>query len=275
MSQNAVEVPVWKRRLVYTMPGAEAVTVRQDIQFTAADGGALPLDLYLPPGATGDARLPATIIAAGYCHARTPKVFPCAFKEVEFVVSWARLLAASGIAAVTYSNREPAGDLHALVGHLRRNSATLGIDESRIGVWAGSGNVPVALSLLMKDAVPSLKCAVLCYGFMLDLDGATAVAATAAMYQYANPCAGRTIDDVAREVPMFIARAGQDQFQGLNDSIDRFVAKGLAANLPLTVVNHAQGPHAFDMYHDSDETRAIIEQILAFARFYLGVSRVG
>ena len=275
MSQDTVEVPPWKKGLVYTMPGADAVTVRQDIQFTAADGGALPLDLYLPPGETGERRLPATIIAVGYSDARTPKVFPCTFKEMEVVVSWARLMAASGIAAVTYSNREPAGDLRAVVGHLRQHGAALGIDENSIGVWAASGNVPNALSLLMKDTGYSLKCAVLCTGFMLDLDGATAVAETAAKYQFVNPGAGRTVDDVAGDVPLFIARAGQDQFQGLNDSIDRFVAKGLAANLPLTVVNYPQAPHAFDMYLDSDETRAIIEQILAFMRFHLGVSRTG
>ena len=275
MSQNAAEVPVWKKGLVYTMPGAEAVTVRQDLQFTAADGGALPLDLYLPPGADGDARLPATIIAAGYSDARTPKVFPCTFREVEFVVSWARLLAASGMAVVAYSNREPAGDLYALVDHLRRNSAALGIDEHRIGVWATSGNVPLALSLLMKEAGHSLKCAVFCCGFMLDLDGATATAEASGLYQFVNPCAGRTIDDVAADVPVFIARAGQEQFPGLNDSIDRFVAKGLAANLPLTVVNHPRGPHAFDMFHDSHETRVIIEQILGFVQSHLRASRAG
>jgi acetyl esterase/lipase len=177
------------------------------------------------------------------------------------------------MAVVTYSNREPAGDLHALVDHLRRNSAALGIDEHRIGVWASSGNVPLALSLLMKESGHSLKCAVFCCGFMLDLDGATGTAEASALYQFVNPCAGRTIDDVAADVPVFIARAGQEQFPGLNDSIDRFVAKGLAANLPLTVVNHPRGPHAFDMFHDSHETRVIIEQILGFVRSHLGASR--
>jgi hypothetical protein len=148
-----------------------------------------------------------------------------------------------------------------------------GIDDARIGVWASSGNVPLALSLLMKDAGHSLKCAVLCYGFMLDLDGATATADASASYQFVNPCAGRTIVDVDRDVPLFIARAGQEQFQGLNDSIDRFVAKGLAANLPLTVVNHPRGPHGFDMFHDSAETRAIMEQILGFVRLHLAPTR--
>jgi hypothetical protein len=75
---------------------------------------------------------------------------------------------------------------------------------------------------------------------MLDLDGATGVADAAAKYQFVNPGAGRTVDDVAKDVPLFIARAGKEQFDGLNDSIDRFVAKGLSANLPTTVMRHAR-----------------------------------
>ena len=61
MSQNAVEVPVWKKGLVYTMPGADAVTVRQDLRFAGSDGGILPMDVYLPPGSESSARLPATV----------------------------------------------------------------------------------------------------------------------------------------------------------------------------------------------------------------------
>ena len=61
-------------------------------------------------------------------------------------------------------------------------------------------------------------------------------------------------------------RAGQDQFAHLNDSIDRFVAGALARNLPITLVNHATGPHAFDLMQDSETSREIIRQVLDFLR---------
>jgi acetyl esterase/lipase len=61
-----------------------------------------------------------------------------------------------------------------------------------------------------------------------------------------------------------------DQFVGLNDALDRFAAKALAANLPVTIVNHPSGPHAFDIFDDSDASREIIRQMLAFMRFHLG-----
>jgi hypothetical protein len=65
-------------------------------------------------------------------------------------------------------------------------------------------------------------------------------------------------------VPLFIARAGQEQFPRLNDTIDAFVATALGSNLPLTLVNHPTGPHAFDLFDDSDASRAVIRQVLLF-----------
>ena len=182
---------------------------------------------------------------------------------------WAQLAAASGMAAITYTNREPAADIHALLQYVRRNAAHLGVDERRIGIWACSGNVPLALSVLMQDPADFLKCAVLCYGFMLDLDGSTCVADAARQYGFANPCAGKTVDDLPRDIPLFIVRAGQDHFPHLNDSIDRFLVKALTQNMPIKLANHANGPHAFDVLDDSDTSREIIREILAFMRFHL------
>jgi hypothetical protein len=47
--------------------------------------------------------------------------------------------------------------------------------------------------------------------------------------------------DLRRDVPLLITRAGRDQFPAMNASIDRFIRQGLIENLPMTVVNHAQG----------------------------------
>src|SRR5205823_9904212 len=107
-----------------------------------------------------------------------------------------RLIAASGLVAVTYMNRQPAADLDSLVRHIRENDAALGIDGSRMGIWASSGNVPLALSVLLRTAEPFLTCAVMCYGYMLDLDGSTTVADAARMVGFVNPCAGASVGDL-------------------------------------------------------------------------------
>src|SRR5258708_5867306 len=71
----------------------------------------------------------------------------------------------------------------ALLRHLRYHASRLGIDETRLGVWASSGNVPLALSILPDG----IRCAALFYGYTLDLDGANAVAEGARMFRFANP----------------------------------------------------------------------------------------
>ena len=70
-------------------------------------------------------------------------------------------------------------------------------------------------------------------------------------------------------VPLFIVRSGQDEMPRLNETMDRFLAKALTRNLPLTLANHREGPHAFDVLLDIEASRGIIRQILTFMRFHL------
>ena len=263
---------ITKKRVVYEVPGADAVMVRRDIEFRAADGGVLTMDLYDPAESKSEAH--AVIVVAGYPDPGFERILGCTFKEMASSISWGRLIAASGIVAITCTNREPAGDLDALLEHVRHNAAALGIDENRIGLWASSGNVPLALSVLMRGGRESLKCAVLCYGYMLDVDGATAVADAARTAGFVNPCAGKSVDDLSPRVPLFIARAGQDQMPGLNETLDRFVVRALSRDLPLTLINHAGAPHAFDLFHDSETSRQIIRRILGFLQLHLGVAPI-
>ena len=257
-----------KKRAVYSLP-TEGVTVRRGVEYRATDAGPLTLDLYHPPGAAEGAPTPAVLIVAGYPDPGFQARLGCKFKDMGSTVSWAELFAASGLAAITYTNHKPEDDLRALLAHVRQNAASLGIDETKLAIWASSGNVPLALSVLMRDAHEPLKCAALCYGFMLDLDGFTDVAETSKAIGFTNPNAGRSLEDLPQDLPLFITRAGQDQFPHLNETIDRFLAHAVARNLPITFVNHPEGPHAFDLFHDSETTREIIRQILAFLRFHL------
>jgi dienelactone hydrolase len=266
MTDNAQRNPMTLQPVVYDMPGTDRVIVRRDVAFQGAGGSALVLDLYSPPDATPDVRAAAVIIVAGYRDAGFLERLGCRFKEMQSSVSWGRLIAASGMAAITYTNADPAADLHAVLDHLRQNAASLGIDEHRLGLWSSSGNSPVALSALMREGRASPKCAVICYGFTLDLDGAIGVADAARQFGFANPGAGKSIDDVPKETPLFLARAGQDQFPGVNESLDRFLAAAVARNLPVTFVNHPSGPHAFDLFQDSEASRRIVRQVLAFLR---------
>jgi hypothetical protein len=173
------------------------------------------------------------------------------------------------MAAIAYVNREPVADSRALLRQLGAGGSTLGVDRSRLGLWASSGNAPLALSLSMDGAPSALRCAALCYPYTLDLEGDTSVADASRTFGFVNPAAGRAVDDLPAETALLIARAGRDEMRGLNDGIDRFVAAALARNLSLELVNHAEGPHAFDLFHDSAATREVVRRVLAFLRFHL------
>jgi hypothetical protein len=269
MSQENPQDHISKKRVVYAIPGVEKVTVRRDVEYRTTDSGGLTMDVYHPPGQTTASRTPAVVLVAGFPDEGVQRIVGCKFKEMGWTVSWARLIAASGMAAVAYTNREPVRDLHALLGHVRQNGVSLGIDESRIGLFASSGNVPLALSVLMEGDRESLKCAVLCYGYTLDLDASTGVAEAAKKFGFVNPGAGRSVDDLPKDKPLFMVRSGRDETPRLNEALDRFVARALHRNLPLTFTNHAESPHAFDLVHDSETSREIVRQILSFLRSQL------
>ncbi|HWW75590.1 MAG TPA: alpha/beta hydrolase [Pyrinomonadaceae bacterium] len=289
MGRDERTAGIAERTVVYGVPGMDDVEVLQDIEFEADGGDALKMDIYLPHGSGEGARAPAVVIVAGFPDAGFEAKVGRRFKEMGSSVSWGRLLAASGVAAVAYANREPAKDVRALLRHLRRNADALGLDADSLGLWASSGNVPLALSVLMSDGGARLmsegggrlmggegarlKCAVLFYGYTLDAGGAHVVEDAARTWGFANPCAGRSAEDLPARTPLFVARAGRDEMPGLNEALDRFAAEALALNLPVTLVNHAEGAHAFDLFDETEAAREVIRQALAFVRFNLSAGR--
>jgi hypothetical protein len=226
-----------KRTVVYSMPAVDLVRSRRDG----------PIDIYERRPAKA-----AVVIVAGYPDAGVERIFGCSFREMGATVSWARLIAASGIAAIAYTNREI--ELEAVIERLQM----LGVE--RIGIFATSGNAPRALPLIMKDSPAPIAAAVLCYPYTLD------VPPEGKQFGFATPCDQRTVDEIRNDVPLLIVRAGRDEIPGLNVTLDAFIRGALTANLPLTLLNHPTGPHAFDLVDDTEATRDVIGQILDFLK---------
>ena len=253
------------KTVLYELTGTAPVPVRRDQPYGGDD--TLTMDIYAPTDTPDGARLPAVVIVAGYPDPGAKGILGCLFKDMGSTTSWARLIAASGMIAVAYTNREPVEDAHTLLRHVRDHAATLGIDETRIALWASSGNGPLAISLLTRD----VTCAALCYACTIDLDGHTEIATASATYHFANPFAGKSMNDLPTNVPLFVARAGQDQVPGLNLALDRFLTAAVTHNLPITLTNHPTGPHAFDLFDDSPATREVVRQVLSFLRSHSGL----
>jgi hypothetical protein len=259
---------IFTRRVCLQLDGMDDVTVRRDVAYGPPDRR-LSMDVYYPPDQTDEGRWPAVIIVAGYPGTMEPRPTTLTYKEIGWTVSMCQLIALSGMVAIAYTNRDPVADLRALFEHIHEGARSLRIDAARVGLVAVSGNVPTALTTIMQDATRTPACAVFGCGCLLDLNDTTHVADAARQFGFANPCVGRTITDLRRDVPLFITRAGRDQFPGMNASIDSFIRQGLVENLPITFVNHAEGPHAFDLFDDSRTSRDILRQTLRFLRQYL------
>jgi hypothetical protein len=261
MSDVRQRHPITLKRFVYRLEGMEAAPVLRDVEYRRADEGSLTLDIYRPAEARAGGH-PAVVIVGGYRDVGVPLTLGCVFKEMEMSISLAQLIAASGMAAVTYTTSRPAADLLALLDHLTANAPRLDL-SGRLALWAMSGNVPVALAALMNRDRPPIAAAILSQGFTIDLEG-TGVADAARAYGFVDATAGMSAADLPVDVPLFVARAGRDEFAGLNEALDRFVSAALARNVPLSLVNHHTAAHAFEIHEDSDTSRHITAQMLAF-----------
>lgn len=258
MSNEIQKDVLTKTRVVYQNPEADQVIVQRDLEYKTS----LTMDVYYPAHVTQES--PTVIIVAGYPDQGHQKLLGCKFKETGSSTSWAQLIAASGMVCITYSNKEPVADFDALLDFIHQHSAELKIDANKIGLWASSGNVPLALSALMDRS--DLKCAALLYGYVID----PKIVEISKMFGFVNPIADKSIDDLPKSLPIFIARAGQDQTPCLNEVLDQFILDALQRNMSITFVNHANGPHAFDLFDDSHTTRVIIREVLEFLELQLG-----
>jgi len=250
--------------MVYPPPEPEQVTVVAGIEYAQAATGPLTLDLYAPVR-TSPVALPAIVLVAGYQDPGYEKLLGCRFKDMAMATSWARLVASFGMVAVTYGNSRPTEDLEALLRYVREHAAELGIDAERLALWGLSGNGALALATLASSPAGSFRCAVFSCPYLADLDGATHVADASRQWKFTYP-GGFRVENMPVDLPVFIARAGQEQDPGLNHAVDRLVAAMLASNRPVTCVNFAAAPHGFELFHDTLETREVIRQMMRFAR---------
>jgi acetyl esterase/lipase len=254
--------PIAKQRVVFELPDMEKVAVQTNVPYGRANTRQR-MDIYRPHGIT--AALPAVLFVTGYPDAGAEKMVGSPLKEMAAYVCWARLVASIGLVGILYENEEPVADARTLLDHLRAHSKLLGLDTKHFGVWSCSGNVPNALGLLAEN--PDFGCAALCYGFTMDFDGHSEVADGASQFGFAK--APNLPAAALPRIPMLLVRAGRDEVPGLNPALDRFVIHALGANLPLTLINYPDGPHAFDIVDRTVGSVATIRQILGFLRTHL------
>jgi dienelactone hydrolase len=220
-------------RFVYTLPAVSRVAVQKNIEYRKIGDRALKFDLYRLSLAEKPASVPVVMLVnSGFGRPD--------FKDSFHLREWAKLCAASGLAAISYDAHKEGWveDFDALMAYLRQQKTALGVDPETIIIQAGSGLVTHGLPLAMDTNRPYIKAAVIYYGIA-------------------------EVKELRTDLPLLIVRAGLD-VPALNRRIDQFVANALAVNAPLEVLNYPGGHHPFEDTDDNEFSRQVMARALEF-----------
>jgi acetyl esterase/lipase len=248
--RDMMKIPIY-----YSVPGTETVRVEREIVFSTAGDMRLKADIYLP--ATRGTYPVVLLVSGGSVDD---------WRTAAFYTSFARVLAAEGVAAVSFDKRlardrnsvpVASHDSLVLVDYLKSNAAKYRLDTSRLCTWHFSAGGTVAGTMLGEKS--SVACVVLSYAMLSfgEGDQDPRLAPHSALVQ------ARERGD--RFPPTLVVRAGRDA-KALNDSIDAFVAASLAKNAPVSLINYPAGDHAFEIVNDTAETRRVIAQSIAWVK---------
>ncbi|HEV3471534.1 MAG TPA: alpha/beta hydrolase [Pyrinomonadaceae bacterium] len=252
--------------VVYRVPGMERVVVREGVVFDKAPAAPLALDAYIPRGLRRGERRPAVVFVSGAERVR----------HWQWFVTWGRLAAAHGLVGIVPDKRYPRGfdgirtgfeDTEKLLEYLRARGGPLGVDPESVCLWTFSAGGRLT-SVGLRPGAPGVRCLVSFYG-VLELSGEVAGAGAereATLRRYSPLHALEAAAGSGAKVPpVFLARAGKDS-DSINSGLDRFAAAALRLNVPLTLVNYAEGDHGFDGLNDTPQSRAVIAAALRFVR---------
>ena len=267
-----------KTPVVYSVPGMTQAVVRSGVVFDKSSATPLALDAYLPRGLRKGERRPAIVFISGAERVR----------HWRWYITWGQLAAAHGLVGIIPDKRYPRGfdgtragaeDTEKLLAFLQTQGDTLGVDPQRICLWTFSaggrltavGLQPVGTKQAGTPALPgSVRCLVSFYG-VLDMSSEVSSVSNEAeretlLKRYSPVQALESmIASGGKPPPVLIARAGRDSVL-INNGIDRFTAAALRLNVPITVINYADGDHGFDGVNDTPQSRAIIAAALRFVQ---------
>ena len=220
---------VRKYGVVWRVPAMEKVEVRRELDF---GDGEQRFDLYLPPAGSPARTKPLPILVfVNTTGAR--------FQDWEIYRDWGRLAAAHGMAGVVYQS-DPADGMRSLdriAVHLRTRASDLGLDATRLAIWACSANVSLALPWLQghhAEPPPAVAAAVLYYG-------------------------STPVPRLRTDLPVYFVLAGRDS-PGLKEGVKTLFAQAVAESAPWTMIEAPGLTHAFDALDEGVESQRAVKR---------------
>lgn len=261
-------------RIVYHIAGMDEADCLRDNIYKIVDGEPLMFDVYRPCDA-GNKRLPAVIFVHGEAE---PDLLKQARSWGQYI-SWGELIAASGMAAVTFNRRsshqytrlpDAASDVDDLIQYIRDHADQFHLHRDRLAIFTCSAGGPLGLRAALRGTPEYIRCAIGYYPLcdLIHLAELSPQPIDDATLQDFSPV--YLLNQPPEQIPpMFLAKAALDR-PHFNRSIDRFIHHAEDFGVLVDVVTHHSGRHGFDIFDDDDMTREIIRRTLNFLRLYLG-----
>jgi Flp pilus assembly protein TadD/dienelactone hydrolase len=222
--------------VVYDVPATKDVTVKENVPYL----NDLKIDIYSPPGAKAGDKFPAVI----FLNAIGDIPGQAKVKSWGIYRTFPRLVAAHGMVGISMEadGAKIQESLRGLFDFLEKDGARHGIDASRLGVYAASANTTQSIVFLMNENAPKgIRAAALFYG--------------------ATPAPETRI---RKDLPVLFILAEGDLAGGFGQQAVPLWQRITTERAPWTLVFASNLPHAFDAFTDTDESRRIIQQSIAF-----------
>lgn len=222
--------------VVYEVSATKNVTVKENVPYL----GDLKIDIYSPPGAKAGEKVPAVI----FLNAIGDAPGQAKVKSWGIYRTFPRLVAAHGMVGISMEadGAKIQESLRGLFDFLEKEGARHGIDAARLGVYAASANTTQSIVYLMSDA-------------------ASKGIRAAALYYGATPSPETRI---RRDLPVLYILAEGDAAGFFGQQAGNLWQRVMEAKAPWTLLYASNLPHAFDAFTDTDESRRLIQQSIAF-----------
>ena len=164
------------------------------------------------------------------------------FRDHPQYAGWGKAATSAGMAGIVMESdqRESRHSFDTLLAYLQQHASELGVDPEQLVVWSCSANAKVGTAIITDPKLTNVRGGIIYYG-------------------------NGDVGTYRSDEPVLMVRAGLDS-EGLNRGLDAIAAAAIKSNAPWSVINYSGGRHGFDIFDDTPQTRAIIDQTLAFAR---------
>ena len=227
LSGTALSARAQDHGIYYPVPPPSSWRVTSGIRYGGSDS--MLMDVYRPANVT----YPVPVLLFHTMGAQ---------RQNPIYAAWARIAASRGVVGVLadLGSRTFADDYRAAVGYLMGHGRELGVDTAAIVAMGSSGNGYNVFRAVQNEPDPRIKAVVVYYS-------------------------GTDVTRLRRDLPVLYIRAGLDR-PPVNAGIDSLVARALAQNAPITVVNFPAGHHGFDGTDDNAITRDLVDQTIEFVK---------